>query len=389
MSSEPEFRDWRSFRSHRVDGVTTMNRNGRNRVQPDDVENERFRGFEVRMRARGHQSYSSLANVPRRQSSHMKLLSAVCTTARLLTALTVSGVSAQSTLVSDGPPVEITGLPSGFVMCPRWSPDSSRHEIAFTSENYRGIWTIDLDTDVVRELTDEVGAGFGFEWSPDASALAARVSRYEGPRRVDAIKVFDAKSGAAFELTEYGARIRTIPTWAEGGESMVLGGKVPVRLAHPARAEKAALQPTAAIVTDGNVIRLEQDDRDNGRVLARLDNTVLNLVLSADRSMMAFEVLGGDLYVGSSDGSSIVSLGPGNRPSFSPDGQWVVFMRTRDDGHRFTASDLYVGRVSGEVRQLTDTPDALEMNPSWSPRGNEIAYDDKGRLYVLRVKEEN
>ncbi len=316
-------------------------------------------------------------------------LSAVCAYACLLTALVVSGVSAQSAIVPDGPPVEIGDLQPDFVMQPRWSPDPSTRVIAFTADAYRGLWTKDLDADVATEITDEIGAGFGYEWSPDGSALVARVSRYEGSRRFDAVKVFEPKTGTTHQLTEFGGRIRTIPIWAEGGESVLLGGKVPVRLAYPARAEKAASQPTPAIVTDDNVIRLEQDDTGRERVLARLGNTVLNLVFSADRLRMAFEVLGGDLYIGSSDGSSIVSLGPGHRPSFSPDGRWIVFMRTRDDGHRFTASDLYVGSVSGDVRQLTDTPDALEMNPSWSPRGNEIAYDDKGRLYVLRVKEEN
>ncbi len=61
-------------------------------------------------------------------------------------------------------------------------------------------------------------------------------------------------------------------------------------------------------------------------------------------------------------------------------------MRTEDDGHSITASDLYAARADGSASvRLTDTPDALEMNPSWSPEGSRIAFDDRGALYEIRV----
>ena len=61
-----------------------------------------------------------------------------------------------------------------------------------------------------------------------------------------------------------------------------------------------------------------------------------------------------------------------------------------DDGERFLASDLVAVRSDGSASvQLTDTPDRLEMNPSWSPDGRSLVYDDlrNGVIYLLPVAE--
>jgi Tol biopolymer transport system component len=112
----------------------------------------------------------------------------------------------------------------------------------------------------------------------------------------------------------------------------------------------------------------------------------LNVEPSPDGRRVAFEVLGGNLFVISIDGAAPVDLGSGHRPQWSPDGEWVVFMKTEDDGHVTTASDLFAARADGSsMVRLTASPDALEMNPSWSPDGRRIAFDEGGAIYVMRV----
>jgi len=71
-------------------------------------------------------------------------------------------------------------------------------------------------------------------------------------------------------------------------------------------------------------------------------------------------------------------------PSWSPDGEQLVFSSTRDQAH----SQLYILDASdGSIRRLTRT-DALDESPTWSPDGALIAFirdDTETReIYVVR-----
>jgi TolB protein len=57
-------------------------------------------------------------------------------------------------------------------------------------------------------------------------------------------------------------------------------------------------------------------------------------------------------------------------PSFSPDGQKIVFASNRNDYWDLYLLDL----TSGQVQRLTDTPE-YDGNPSWSPDGQWIVYE--------------
>jgi Tol biopolymer transport system component len=62
-------------------------------------------------------------------------------------------------------------------------------------------------------------------------------------------------------------------------------------------------------------------------------------------------------------------------------------MITEDDGHQILASDIFTININGfEKTNITNTEDKLEMNPSWSPKGDKIAYDvpDEGAIYVIK-----
>ena len=271
-------------------------------------------------------------------------------------------------------------------MRPAWSPDGA--QLAFTRASYEGLWVVEADGQNIRQLSDAPAVGFGFSWAPAGDAILVRTARYDGLRRFHTAAVIDVASGETRALTAEQTSMPSPPRWAGAHHALVdaPGGLQAVAVDADARTEATApvvrATPSGLAVTDPSL--------GTERLVLPSDVPLLNVTPSPDGQRVAFEKLGGNLFVVSTDGSGLVDLGSGARPTWSPDGQWVAFQRTEDDGYAVTASDLVVARADGSARSaLTQTTDRLEMNPSWSPDGRRIAFDDAatGALYLLPVTE--
>jgi dipeptidyl aminopeptidase/acylaminoacyl peptidase len=315
---------------------------------------------------------------------------------RLLLAGLLAGLAlpaaAQPALRTAGPPVAVTRAGDGPFTGPLWSPDGSL--LAFSSAGYGGIWIAGPDGSGLRRVTDADGAGFGFSWSPDGSALLARVAREEADRRRShAVMVFDVVDGRSTALTEFRPEMPSLPIWAPGTADVVLptpAGLERLDAGLPPAARRSGAAERFVALRDGRPVVGNASARTAEPLDRFADETLLNLVTSPDGRRVAFEVLGGNAWVLDPASGRAIDLGRGYRPQWSPDGRWIVYMVTEDDGERYLSSELVAVRSDGSARvQLTDTPDRQEMNPSWSPDGTRLAFDDilDGVVYVLPIAE--
>jgi dipeptidyl aminopeptidase/acylaminoacyl peptidase len=221
-------------------------------------------------------------------------------------------------------------------------------------------------------------AGYKFFWLRDSNAL---VYRWHTPNQPLQIQRLDLATGRVMTLAQ--ADDLGLPQESGAGLLQFRDG-AQVRLL-----DAATGQPASA---GGQRLYAYQfrDDiylHDNGqtRKLTKSDGQYFLPELSPDGQKVLYQDLTRGLYVTDLTSGVTTNLGKGNDPAWSPDSRFVVFAVTRDDGHNITAAELFVGDLTGRRRQLTNTPDLLEMNPTWSPDGQFIAFDANGTIYRAAV----
>lgn len=257
----------------------------------------------------------------------------------------------------------------------------------------RGIWRMNSDGTGLEHLTADWTSSHKLAWSPDSRQIAYLAEKMVHGKRYFAIKVVDVKRKTSRQVTDF-QRFLSDPRWIslDGTIAFQRDRNGTLSQAHgaplvPSEIETEILDRMATTSHDLQ-IWVSRPDGGDRILISRLGERALRPILSPDGRRVCYSSSdsGGSISVAETDGTHRINLGFGSSPSWSPDGLWLVYEVTEDDGHDLIGSDLYIIGVDGEGRvQLTDTPDLIERWPTWSPDGTQVAFCAGGSIYTLSV----
>ena len=255
----------------------------------------------------------------------------LCSLLAIAGSLTLAGAARGERLV------DVHQVARGGYLAPRFAPDGAA--VLVSGPKYKGLYLAGLSGGV-RQLCADEAAGV------DARYTASGTIAYRGVRGGVHGEFVIARDGA----------IRTA------------GAVQPVAFARDDR--------MYALDRGGQLMRVGSGDRFFGAVIA------------PDGDRVAFQGLTTGIYIYTRSTRSLVHVGRGTAPAWSPDSKRLAFERTEDDGHEILASDIYIYDVAAaRIAVVTATDRITERRPSFSPDGASIAYDDgEGAVYVGRLE---
>ncbi|MDR4988536.1 MAG: hypothetical protein RG741_06840 [Bacteroidales bacterium] len=272
----------------------------------------------------------------------------------------------------------------------RWSPDGST--IAFTADQFTGLWLADSQGKEVRQLSNDAAIGFGFSWSPDGTHILGRSSTFINNRRFQEIKIIDVNTGAEEVLLPLSRNIRMVPVWSmDASHVAVVAGNSP-QFFSTAGMQKNALPdvPGIAVFSDHGMLYFSDPKNKTEYRIAEFEGrNIFNLALSPTGDKAVFQLGGLGLHVINTDGSGFRHLGHAEQASWMPDGRHIIATLISDDGYRITGGVLYaIDVLTGQTYPLTENTGITALRPEVSPCGNYVLFDnpDDGNIYLLELK---
>ena len=175
-------------------------------------------------------------------------------------------------------------------------------------------------------------------------------------RRYNAVKIFDIESENSLLLTEYQTMMPFLPEWADGDTKVILPTKNGFEILNTGKLKKPnTLETQLSSYSRFDKIMINNLLESSEQVIVPIENAeIINLTMSPDNTHIAFEVMGGNLYSMNIDGTNLTDLGKGYRPRWSFDSKKIIYMIAEDDGHTFTASDIYSINADGTEKKKSN-----------------------------------
>jgi Tol biopolymer transport system component len=269
---------------------------------------------------------------------------------------------------------------------PKYSPDGN--SLLLTKANYSGIWKYNLGDQSLTELTDLPSAGFSFV-SPDKSKNIYFISRDFDNNRRSIFKLFsvDKNSSETKLLYESALRLSSLSLSEDNSLIFLEDNSLKKINADNGDVESASNLTHPFYVLDQSKI-LKYYRGETSVVKDYSPSNLIWLEKLPGNNKLAVYIAGKGLVIIDDNGTENV-IGNFSSPAISPDGRMIAYNIEKDDGHRILSSDIYVAVLGDSIKsyKITDTENEIEMNPSWSPKGDELVFNNyNGEIKTVKLK---
>ncbi|MAT58686.1 MAG: hypothetical protein CMF23_12010 [Ignavibacteriae bacterium] len=254
------------------------------------------------------------------------------------------------------------------------------NEIYFTKTNYQGIYKLDLNSNQVKILNDDLSSGYEFVIVNER--IYYRAEEIINNRRFFKYVEQNLNSLQKNDLSDFERNISTPKIF--GNQLVKVNADNQFENLKTTSAFQKANSKNVLIANN----KLLVNDESGIRELNIFDNGYyLWASLSPDQEKILFHYSGKGTFVSDLQGNIIKELGNANYPSWSSDGNYIIYMNDEDDGHQVLSSDVILYNYqSDEVQNLTSQFDDLAMFPRMSNQMNKIVFSDmNGGLYIINL----
>jgi len=267
--------------------------------------------------------------------------------------------------------IETTKIPIEIIneaYYPHFSKDDTI--IIFSSSNYKGLYTLDLNLNSSSIISDLNGAGYNPLILDNQTILYTTIKIING-KKYRSVKSFGLESGIK-EILEADKRILKLPSQLPGNLSLLKTSST-----------------KAVYVEDNSLFLINGDETKELNPLGK--GVYVWESFSNDGSRLLFSFGNRGAFICDLDGKIIANIEDAHYPKFSPDGKYVSFMKDKDDGYQYTSSDIYVYSIElVKSFPITKTNDKVEMFAEWSNDGKLLVYHTTaGEIYTTTLKCEN
>lgn len=291
---------------------------------------------------------------------------------------------AQSVKVLETKQIQIENNMEAFY--PFFGKDNS--QIFFTTDNYKGLYTVDADSKQYSVISELNGAGYNPLLIDDETIVYRTHQIIEG-RKYQSVTAHEMQTGRKSTLEKDQRKLKLPYQMQSSSLLMINDNQLDKKQMPNSKLSKSNNTTNAVYVEDNNLIYVTGNETKQLNPLGK--GVYVWESISNNGTMILFTFGNKGAFICDLEGNIIDNIKEAHFPKFSPDDKYISYMIDKDDGYNYTSSDIYVYSLESKNSfPITQTSDSIEMYANWSKSGNQLIYNTiNGQLFISTLQFEN